>query len=165
MQSTWNVHLFIYCTTAFKWWAFFFDNKNKGWQPRAAFAHSTFRQAFTNSVGAHKIDKCMCKKKRKKKDHLCNSFPKLRQHEITCSKEAVGADNATVYSKMMLTLPRHLLEAIFSLAVVLSFLNIGTLHTVQHCLGFLLYSNFKFLALGFHTPSRGVYFMGSWTLC
>lgn len=42
---------------------------------------------------------------------------------------------------------RPLIEAIFSIAIVLSFLNTGTLHVVQHCLGFLLYSDFKFLAL------------------
>lgn len=57
-----------------------------------------FWQAFTNSVGARKNDKCVHKKK-KRKNHLCNSFPKLGQHEIMCSKETAGADNALCTAK------------------------------------------------------------------
>lgn len=47
---------------------------------------------------------------------------------------------------------RPLLEAIFSIAIVLGFLNTGTLHAVQHCLGFFLYSDFKFFSTQLSHP-------------
>lgn len=83
----------------FKWWAFFFDNKNKGWQSWAAFAHSTFLTGFHQQCWCAQEWQVRAQKEKKNKKHLCNSFPKLGQHEIMCSKETVGADNALCTAK------------------------------------------------------------------
>lgn len=92
MQSTWNVHLFIYCTTAFKWWAFFLDNKNERRQSGAAFTHSTFfSDRLSPTLLMHRRTTSVCAEK--KKDHSHNSSPRHEERKIMCSKESAGAEN------------------------------------------------------------------------